>query len=323
MVSRSEVEFAYRLFLGREPENDSVVIRHMESCSSLSALRASFMASREYRDLVRHKVLGGINTSLKATNWPRTEVEVEVSPEQLARMIRHVEATWENLGRADPHWSVLVQEKYRATKIGANKDDFFESGKDDVGALCAAAARCGVRLEDYFNCFELGCGVGRLSIRLAELFPRVVAADISASHLEIAKETIAERACRNVELVKLNALADLKSLPAFDVFFSLIVLQHNPPPVIAQILRILLEKLRPGGIAFFQVPTYALDYDFIAEEYLEGIDMPTHMEMHVLPQQILFELIEKTGCQLLEIREDDMTGTPTMVSNSALVSKRP
>ena len=32
------------------------------------------------------------------------------------------------------------------------------------------------------------------------------------------------------------------------------------------------------------------------------------MEMHVLPQDALFELIEQSNCDLLEIREDGWTG---------------
>jgi hypothetical protein len=46
------------------------------------------------------------------------------------------------------------------------------------------------------------------------------------------------------------------------------------------------------------------------------------MEMHVLPQETLFALIEACGCQLLEIREDDRAGSASTVSNAVLVRKR-
>ena len=44
--------------------------------------------------------------------------------------------------------------------------------------------------------------------------------------------------------------------------------------------------------------------------------------MHVLPQDALFGLIERSNCELLEIREDGWTGNAQTVSNSVLVRKR-
>src|SRR5271169_236009 len=50
--------------------------------------------------------------------------------------------------------------------------------------------------------------------------------------------------------------SSLARLTNVDLFFSIIVLQHNPPPVILGILDAAFAGLRPGGLAFFQVPTY-------------------------------------------------------------------
>ena len=239
-------------------------------------------------------------------------------------MIHHVKSTWEKLGQSEPHWSVLTHEKFRAVTIEENKDEFFKSGKFNLDIMRATTARYGIRIEDYKDCFELGCGVGRVTIWLSDLFSHVIAADISASHIAIAKQTITEQGCENVRLLKLDKLTDLLNLPEFDAFFSVIVLQHNPPPIIAQILKIILGKLRPNGIGYFQVPTSTLGYKFISKEYLKDLDERLHknMEMHALPQDVMFALIDECGCQLLEIREDDFTGSPTTVSNSFLVRKR-
>ena len=81
-----------------------------------------------------------------------------------------------------------------------------------------------------------------------------------------------------------------------------------------------MTRLAVGGVAYFQVPTYCVGYEFSGRAYLGGPSAT--MEMHVLPQESLFALIEEAGCQLLEIREDDATGSPIMVSNSVLVRKR-
>jgi hypothetical protein len=44
--------------------------------------------------------------------------------------------------------------------------------------------------------------------------------------------------------------------------------------------------------------------------------------MHVLPQAVLFRLIEESDCELLDLREDDSTGSMDSVSNCLLVRKR-
>jgi SAM-dependent methyltransferase len=120
------------------------------------------------------------------------------------------------------------------------------------------------------------------------VFSHVIAADISADHLRIAETVLAERAIRNVSLVHLNTLKDLAEIGPFDVFFSVIVLQHNPPPIMAYILRKILQQLNHGGVGYFQIPTYAKGYAFGIDEYLcqikEGHD---RMEGHVLPQKDL------------------------------------
>jgi hypothetical protein len=45
------------------------------------------------------------------------------------------------------------------------------------------------------------------------------------------------------------------------------------------------------------------------------------MEMHPLPQQLLFKLIDECGCDLLEIREDPYSCTRHMICNCVFVRK--
>ena len=77
---------------------------------------------------------------------------------------------------------------------------------------------------------------------------------------------------------------EMVNLERVDLVYSLIVLQHNPPPVIRLIVRAFLKALNPGGVAYFQVPTYRGGYRFSPGEYLEN-EAKKHvmMEMHVLP----------------------------------------
>jgi hypothetical protein len=108
------------------------------------------------------------------------------------------------------------------------------------------------------------------------------------------------------------------------LFFSIIVLQHNPPPVILGILDAAFAGLRPGGLAFFQVPTYSSGYSFDFEQFLEKEGRAKSMEMHFVPQANILRLARARGMQLLEIKQDHLVGNyQCWVSNTFLMQKVP
>jgi SAM-dependent methyltransferase len=109
-------------------------------------------------------------------------------------------------------------------------------------------------------------------------------------------------------------------MPRFDVFFSLIVLQHNPPPLIAFLLRTLLNKLEPGGLAYFQVPTYRFGYRFDPDAYIASELKLGVPEMHVLPQHVVLRIADEAGCRPLEVREDP-SGSYDLISQRFLLHK--
>ncbi|MGH6726048.1 MAG: class I SAM-dependent methyltransferase [Pseudolabrys sp.] len=259
---------------------------------------------------------------VKPLNWKKNDIEVDVSPNTLAALIRHVEANWYLLGEREPYWSVLTNEKYKAQTIGSNIEEFYSSGKGDVAKFTHAADRAGVDYRNLQRCFELGCGVGRMTIWLARIFPELVAVDISKSHLRVAAEALQREGLANVDLRLLNTIDKIETLPEFDCFVSLIVLQHNPPPVMAFLLGTILGKLKPGGLAYFQVPTYRVNAVFHADQHLANEKIGGYMEMHVLPQAVIWRIADEADCQLLDIREDGSTGISDGVSNSILLMKR-
>jgi SAM-dependent methyltransferase len=316
MVSTDEVRAAYRLILCREPESEEILMRHAAAAESLDDLRAAFFNSPEFRSVPQ------IQPPLRPLDWPPLDVEINASPFQLSSMMRHIEANWHELGLSEPHWSVVTHEAFRASNIAHNEEAFYESGRTLIELLRRTAERCRIDLAGFKRCFELGCGVGRVTIWLAELFDRVVAADISLAHLALAREGINRFQRTNVEFIHVESFAALDQLPGFDVFISVIVLQHNPPPLIEALLKTVLKKLQPGGIAYFQVPTYYLNYRFHIDEYIRNASPTNGLEMHVIPQDRLFEILENTGCHLLECREDSWTGIYEMISNSIFVKKQ-
>src|SRR5208283_3395098 len=101
----------------------------------------------------------------------------------------------------------------------------------------------------------------------------------------------------------------VSNLERADLVYSVIVLQHNPPPIIRLIVRAFLKALNPGGAAYFQVPTYRGGYRFSPGEYLEN-EAKKHvmMEMHAHPQRVIFQTAREEGCKLVEVLEDSSTG---------------
>lgn len=301
MVTRSEVIDAYRLLLGREPESEAAVTAKLELADWLQ-LRRDFMGSPEYD--------GGAPSHCKPANdllAPANRVDVEVDRTCFDTLVGHVKRTWEALGEERPHWSVLTNAAFLPEQIGDNLDRFYASGAVDVVALDAALERAEMALNPQARVFELGCGVGRLTEHLAGRFGRVVACDVSRPHLSIARDRL--HALGNVTFLLLSDLSVLADQPTFDLFFSLITLQHNPPPLIHAMLKAAFGRLSSGGIAYIQLPVHQRGYRFDIAEYLGRLATgEAVMEMHVVPQHHLFALFETCGMTVRDMLFDERTG---------------
>lgn len=248
--------------------------------------------------------------------------ELEVAPSLLMRLLAHAQERRDYLGRTEPYWSMLTAREFRGDSIASTKDAFYATGAPDVALFQAAAERCGVLLPWYGTCFELGCGVGRITPWLSEMFDHIIGADISPSHLALADQLVRQRRYSNIHLHLLNRLDALEAIPPFESFFSLIALQHKPPPLMYWFLRAMLEKLKPGGIGFFQLPVFARDGAFVVSDYLENPPPHGEIEVHALPLTTVFALMESAGCDLLEMREHDCLGPyPDWLSKTFLIRK--
>lgn len=320
MINREDVVYAYRLLLGREPENEAVVTHYATEVGSLRALRDLFLNSAEFRGSAEK--LYAPRAPKQVFNGSPMVVELAVSADRLAALFGKVSAQWHHLGETEPHWSVITNESYFQETFHANRSAFYASGEAEVKMFDATLARAGVSTTDLNTCVELGCGVGRATAPLARRFAKVVGVDISASHLAVADDYLKGTGLANVQLEQLHSVEDVPLLGGFDVLYSRIVLQHNPPPVMARLLTDLLGQLRPGGVALIQVPTYKAGYRFVIDEYL-AVENDTAMEMHYFPQAALLDLVARQRCRVLEMREDDSIGLlHRAVSNTLLLQKQ-
>jgi SAM-dependent methyltransferase len=238
---------------------------------------------------------------------PPQAIETAADPAALRAMIVKTVAAWEVVGEAAPYHSVLTCDEYRPERFVENETAFFESGKQDLALILALLHRIDRPAAGFRRCLEFGCGVGRVTAQLAATFSEVLAVDISRPHLRLAREYLTRLGHANVGFLQATP-QDLHPGTGFDLWFSRLVLQHNPPPVTLEILNRMFAGLAPGGVAIFHVPTYRDGYYFTISDYLADSLPPEHMHMHVTPQKAILELAWHHGCALLDVREEIAPG---------------
>lgn len=305
--TRDEVRLAYYLLLGREPESDAVVDGHCDAHADLASLRDGFTASAEFA--TRHGFTDRVERASIAQGYfsPHLPVEVIVAPDVAARLAARIREQWTKLGEEDPYWSVLTDEDFHADRIdSAARQRFDKSGEHAAQLIDLTADRNGIA-PVAGTCVELGCGVGRITRHLADRFERVIAVDISPGNLALCKRYLADEGITNVETRLIRDIEEVAKLPQVDFFYSMIVLQHNPPPIQYRLLEILLGKLGPGGQCLFQTVADLPGYSFEAESYLAS-PSPT-MEIHSLPMATVHRLIREAGLMLDTARMDPWVGS--------------
>ncbi|HEX7855589.1 MAG TPA: methyltransferase domain-containing protein [Sphingobium sp.] len=149
---------------------------------------------------------------------------------------------WQAWGESDPYYAVLTDPRFRGESSEAARQDFFDGGRAYIDDTLA-------RVEMHFGsiarerALDFGCGVGRLTIPLAQHFTSVTGLDISSAMLEEAHRNSAGFAIDyRLSDDRLTALDG-----TFDFINSCIVLQHIPIERGMVLLDGLLARVRPAG----------------------------------------------------------------------------
>ena len=87
-------------------------------------------------------------------------------------------------------------------------------------------------------------------------------------------------------------------------------------------MRALLDAVNPGGVAYFQIPTWKAEYRFGLDDYIKRQLKKSKMEMHVLPQHVIFDEAHKAGFKVLEVLEDYRTGPHIHERSNTFVVQR-
>lgn len=318
-VTRDEVVWCYRLLLGREPESEAVVQNQLRATSRVDLI-LGFLTSMEFSN--NTPSFTALQSTLTWMEGRPPRIDVDIGEAKLKAMLERVKEVWRRLGTSAPHWSVMSDQQFMPENIGSNIGRFWASGEEDTELFHRTLQRVGLTDLASKTCLEYGCGVGRMSGPISRLFATLHACDISPPHLEMARRRLRDLGRDNVVFHEMPS-DPLARLPRCDVYFSRIVIQHNPPPVMQALVCAALECLTPGGIAVFQVPSYMVGYEFDADAYLaQAFDPDVGFEMHCLPQTAVFSLILEAGCELLELHEDGAGGAPRrLFSNTFVVRK--
>ncbi len=307
---------AYRFLLGRLQENAQVVLDKLQ-LKNFKNLRDEIIGCAEYKDK--------LSTTLPIFDvyQESPKIDINITSEKRQQLFNHIQKNWTDFGSAEPWWSVLTHPQYKTANISDTaRDEFYKSGSSACRHIRATLTRCGLRMNfDQLNCLEFGCGAGRNLVHLARMFAHVTGVDISRPHLDKAAMAMDRYGLDNTGLLRLSDIADIDGYDKYDFIYSIIVLQHNPPPLIAEIIARLCNRLNRNGLFLFQVPDSIHGYEFDITAYLDNLSQETAMEMHALPQSEVNKIIAANDCRILEIHPDKDTGTHRICSYNYLVQK--
>jgi SAM-dependent methyltransferase len=167
--------------------------------------------------------------------------------------------TEEQLQKMRDDWDQRAKENARyyvnTATMEWTDEEFFASGErtvaeeilTDMGNICQGKPQREMRV------LEIGCGAGRVTRALANLFGEVHGVDVSGEMIRQAKRALQDRP--NAFVYQNNG-KDLEVVPPldFDFAFSSIVFQHIPSrDIIENYVREVQRLLRPGALFKFQV----------------------------------------------------------------------
>ncbi len=160
---------------------------------------------------------------------------------------------WEQLAQLDPLFVIVAEEG--KDHGGWDPEEFFRTGEAEVAGALERFQALGGSLAPGGAALDFGCGVGRLTLPLAERTAHATGADISPRMIELAREYAAGR--DDVTYV-VNQAPNLACFPddSFDLVFTTKVIYHLKPALQECFLREFMRVLKPGGAAIFEASVF-------------------------------------------------------------------
>ena len=170
----------------------------------------------------------------------------KISPDEQLQKMRD---DWDQRARENARYYV------NTATMEWTDEKFFASGETTVAEQILNDTHniCQGKPHSQMRVLEIGCGAGRVTRALANLFGEVHAVDVSG---EMVRQAALALQYRTNAFVYQNNGRDLTVVPelAFDFAFSSIVFQHIPSrEIIENYVREVHRLLRPGALFKFQV----------------------------------------------------------------------
>ena len=143
---------------------------------------------------------------------------------------------------------------------------------------------------------EIGCGIGRMSEYIASYCDTLIAADISAEFLEVAKLRLAESLINNVTCLELNGYS-LEGISdnSIDLAFEYIVFQHiGSFEIIVSYLKEIGRVLKSGGyfIMHARANDFAADNSLNMDNTFHGCNVTYTMMIDTIKETGNLEIVE-------------------------------
>jgi ubiquinone/menaquinone biosynthesis C-methylase UbiE len=203
--------------------------------------------------------------------------------------------------------------------------EFFETGTQSIAVLNddlhAEAPHLGRE-----RALDFGCGLGRLTLALANHFREVIGVDIAPAMLERAR--LHAHSVENVSF-RLNQTADLAQFDAasFDFVLSDITLLHVEPKNTRAYISEFVRVCKPGGVIKFHLPSPTrrqmirakVPRGIVALGYaIKSLRHPI-MEVYGVEPAEVTAILERAGAEVLAVRS---SAGPTYSSSSNFYTAR-
>ena len=167
----------------------------------------------------------------------------------IEQQLENMRRDWDERARKNARYFVDT------SRTDWSDEEFFASGEKAIAEdiLTDMTNICQGRDPASMRVLEIGCGAGRLTRALSNLFGEVHAVDVSGEMVARARAGLA--GWPGVHLYQNNG-CDLSVVPPleFDFAYSAIVFQHIPSrEIIESYVREVARLLRPGALFKFQV----------------------------------------------------------------------
>jgi SAM-dependent methyltransferase len=228
--------------------------------------------------------------------------------------LNRLQSTWDRLGSENPMSAVLTSTEQW------EEGEFFATGEEEVAEVMSYLMALRPEMPTG-SALDFGCGPGRVSRALSFHFDEVLGVDIAPSMVRAARDLHADRPnCRFM----VNADPDLAGLDSgsFDLVYSNITLQHAPPRSARAYISEFVRVVSPSGVILFQLPTgpitgrgrlatglTRLRYSGAGEGVRRLVRRGRpRMLMHGVDRERVVKLLESSGAQVLDVREDSRAG---------------